>query len=150
LCRSDTSLVEIDLLRPGKHTLAVPLENIAPWRRTPCMACVRRAWVPGKAEVYAMPLRQRLPAVKGPLRPTGPHAVPDLQALIEQCYARGRYEGTLNYAVDPDPPLAGADAEWADGLLRQRGLRPARLRGDNFTRPGTRHGLAPRSPPRRA
>jgi hypothetical protein len=128
LCRSDTSLVEIDLLRLGKHTLAVPLENIAPRRRTPYMACVRRAWVRGKAEVYPMPLDQRLPAIKVPLRPTDPDAVLDLQALIEQCYVRGRYEGTLNYGVDADPPLTSPDADWADGLLRERGLRPAQRR----------------------
>jgi hypothetical protein len=124
LCCSDTSLVEIDLLRQGKHVLAVSLENISPQYRTPYMACVRRAWVRGKAEVYPMPLRHPLPTVKVPLRPTDADARLDLQALIEQCYRRGRYEGDLNYAVDPAPPLVGPDAEWAGEMLRQRGLRP--------------------------
>jgi hypothetical protein len=124
LCRSDTSLVEIDLLRLGKHVLAVPLENISPRHRTPYMVCVRRAWTPGKAEIYPMPLRHRLPTVKVPLRPTDADAPLDLQALIEQCYRRGRYEGDLNYATDPDPPLLSPDAEWADEMLRQKGLRP--------------------------
>jgi hypothetical protein len=124
LCRSDTSLVEIDLLLQGKHVLAVSLANIPGERRTPYMVCVRRAWVRGLAEVYPCPLSQRLPTIKVPLRPTDPDALLDLQALIEQCYRRGRYEGDLNYAVDPEPPLTGPDAEWADEMLRQRGLRP--------------------------
>ena len=32
----------------------------------------------------------------------------------------------LNYAVDPDPPLFGADEEWADEWLHEKGLRPQR------------------------
>ena len=79
---------------------------------------MRRAWTPSKAEVYSCPLRQRLPTVKAPLRPSDPDAMLDLQALIEQCYRRGRYEGDLNYAAEPEPPLAGVDAPWADEMLR--------------------------------
>ena len=48
----------------------------------------------------------------------------DLQALVEQCYRNGAYEGTLNYAADPDPPLLGADQEWAYARLHEKGLRP--------------------------
>ena len=123
LCPSDTNLVEIDLLRQGTHMLAVSLENIPRPQRTPYMVCVRRSCTPRKAEVYCCPLRQRLPTIKVPLRHTDPDAPLDLQALIEQCYRRGRYEGDLNYAADPEPPLVGVDAQWADEMLRQRGLR---------------------------
>jgi hypothetical protein len=89
------------------------------------MVCVRRAWTPSQAEVYPMPLQQRLPTIKVPLRQTDPDALLDLQALIEQCYRRGRYEGDLNYAVDPEPPLLDPDDQWADEMLRLRGLRKA-------------------------
>jgi hypothetical protein len=37
-----------------------------------------------------LPLRQRLPAIRVPLRRTDPDAALDLQVLIEQCYERGR------------------------------------------------------------
>ena len=37
--------------------------------------------------------------------------------------SRRRYEGTLNYAVDPDPPLLGADKDWAAQWLHEKGLR---------------------------
>jgi hypothetical protein len=88
------------------------------------MACVRRATRRHEAEVYPMPLWERLPVVKVPLRPQDPDVPLDLQALVEQCYRNGAYEGTLNYAVDPDPPLLGADKEWADARLVEVGLRP--------------------------
>lgn len=128
LLRSDTNLVEIDLLRGGKHVLAVPLESIPPGQRTPYMVCARRAWLPGKAEIYPIPLSRRLPNLKVPLREADAEVAVDLQALLELCYRRGRYEGDLNYAVDPEPPLTGRDAEWADDLLRGLGLRPSRRR----------------------
>ena len=123
ICSSDTNLVEIDLNRFGPHTLAFPLDNLKPQARTAYMACVRRP-KRTKAEVYLMPLWQRLPVVKIPLRPEDSDVPLDLQALVEQCYRNGAYEGTLNYAVDPDPPLFGADAEWAEGWLHEKGLRP--------------------------
>jgi hypothetical protein len=48
----------------------------------------------------------------------------DLQTLVEQCYRNGACEGTLDYAADPDPPLFGADKDWADERLQEMGLRP--------------------------
>jgi hypothetical protein len=121
---SDANLVEIDLNRFGTHTLAFPLEHLEPDGRTAYMACVRRASRRYKAEVYSMPLWERLPTVKVPLRPDDADVPLNLQALVEQCYLNGGYEGTLNYALDPDPPLSGADEEWAAEWLHEKGLRP--------------------------
>jgi hypothetical protein len=126
VCHSDTNLVEIDLLSLGRHTAAVALQNLPSGRRTPYLVCVRRAVTPTQAEVYSIPLQQRLPAVKIPLRPTDADVRLDLQALLEQAYQRGRYEGDLDYDKDPEPPLAGPDAAWADQWLREKGLRPQR------------------------
>jgi hypothetical protein len=138
VCSSDANLVEIDLNRFGTHTLAFSLENIGPPGRTAYMACVRRSTQPHKAEVYPMPLWERLPVVKIPLRPQDADVPLDLQALIDQCYRNGAYEGTLNYAVDPDPPLFGADKQWADEWLKQKGLRrrrkPSRRNGKRKSR----------------
>src|ERR1700683_2918762 len=67
VCSSDANLVEIDLNRFGTHTLAFPLAHVKPQGRTAYMVCVRRAARPGKAEVYPMPLWERLPSVKIPL-----------------------------------------------------------------------------------
>ena len=125
IVQSDTSLVEIDLLRAGKHVLAVPLLNVPDRARTPYMVCVRRATVPTKAEIYPVPLSQKLPTVKVPLRPSDADVPLDLQALIEQCYRKGRYEGDIDYRFDPAPALTGPDADWTTELLRGKGLRPA-------------------------
>ena len=124
VCSSDANLVEIDLNRFGTHTLAFPLAHVKPQFRTAYMACVRRITRRDKAEVYPMPLWERLPVVKVPLRPEDADVPLDLQALVEQCYRNGAYEGTLNYAVDPDPLLLGADKDWADAWLYEKGLRP--------------------------
>lgn len=138
ICSSDANLVEIDLNRFGTHTLAFPLAHLKPQGRTLYMASVRRASQPGMAEVYPLPIRERLRVVKIPLRSTDADVTLDLQALVEQCYRNGAYEGTLNYAIDPDPPLLGADDEWADDLLRGQGLRtrkkPPRRKGKPKTR----------------
>lgn len=128
ICSSDANLVEIDLNRFGGHTLAFPLDNLKPRARTPYMACVRRATRRGKAEVYPMPLWERLPIIKIPLRPDDADVPLDLQALVEQCYRNGGYEGTLNYAAEPNPPLLRADKVWADDYLHEKGLRPRRKR----------------------
>jgi hypothetical protein len=96
ICSSDANLVEIDLNRFGVHTLAFPLGHLKPHVRTAYMACVRRTTRRDKAEVYPMPLWERLPVVKVPLRPDDTDVPLDLQALVEQCYRNGGYEGTLN------------------------------------------------------
>jgi hypothetical protein len=124
LCASDTNLVEIDLNRFGVHTLAFPLASLNTPVRTPYMACVRRATLPGMAEIYPLPLRERLPRIKVPLRPADADVLLDLQALVEQSYRNGGYDGTLNYALDPEPPLRGADEEWAAQRLHELKLRP--------------------------
>lgn len=133
VCSSDANLVEIDLNRFGRHTLAFTLEHVKPPYRTPYMSCVRRATRRGLAEVYPMPLPHRLPIVKIPLRPDDADVPLDLQSLVEQCYRNGGYEGTINYAVDPDPPLTGTDEKWAEVRLLELGLRtrkkPLRRKG---------------------
>jgi hypothetical protein len=124
VCSSDANLVEIDLNRFGTHTLAFPLAHLKPQGRTPYMACVRRTTRRGMAEVYPMPLWERLPIINIPLRMDDADVPLDVQALVEQCYRNGAYEGTINYSADPDPPLRGAEADWAYEHLREKGLRP--------------------------
>jgi Protein of unknown function (DUF4058) len=123
ICSSDSNLVEIDLNRFGTHALAFPLGNLKKSGRTPYMASVRRSHGSGVAEVYAMPLWERLRTIKIPLRPTDADVLLDLQPLIDQCYRNGGYEGTLDYAVDPEPPLVGSEKEWAEAMLIEKGLR---------------------------
>ena len=124
VCSSNTNLVEIDLNRFGNHALAFSLPLLGQEGPTAYMAGVRRATRRGMAEVYPMQLRERLPIIKIPLRADDADVPLDVQALVDQCYRNGGYEGTLDYAIDPDPPLSGADDDWADEYLHEKGLRP--------------------------
>jgi hypothetical protein len=123
LAAGTVSLVEIDLLRAGPHVLQLPLARYPPDYRTPYKVCVHRGWK-ATAEIYRVPLREPLPAIRVPLRPTDADAPLDLQALITQVYRHGRYDD-IDYTVPPVPPLDPDDAAWADELLRAAGKRPA-------------------------
>jgi hypothetical protein len=87
--------------------------------RTTYQACVRRGWTPWRHEVYPIPLRDPLPAIRIPLRQTDKDVHLDLQALVEQAYRKGRYHLTVDYGQPPDPPLAAAEAKWARALLKR-------------------------------
>jgi Protein of unknown function (DUF4058) len=120
---ASVSLVEVDLLRAGQRISSVSYDLIPANIRTPYQVVVRRGWQLDRAEVYPLPLRQPLSAIRIPLRQTDSDLPLNLQTLIDQCYQNGRYH-TVNYQRDPIPPLTGDDPAWADGLLRGAGKRP--------------------------
>jgi hypothetical protein len=123
LAGANISLVEIDLLRAGPHVLQAPLAQYPADYRTPYKVCVHRGWK-AKLEIYRVPLRERLPAIRIPLRETDADVPLDLQALITQVYRHGRYDD-IDYTVPPVPPLDAEDEAWANELLRAAGKRPA-------------------------
>lgn len=116
------NLVEIDLVRIGRHVLSVPEDLVPSTHRTPYRVCVSRGNRGLEHEVYRVPLRDRLPVIRIPLRPTDPDVTLDLQAVFEQAYANGRYDRS-DYRNPPYPPLSPADAAWADEVLREKGRR---------------------------
>jgi len=87
---SGVNLVEIDLLRQGEFVLAVPEHMIKPKYRTPYRVCIRRSRAPGMAEFYRAALREPLPNIPIPLRPTDREVVLQLQPLINDCYRDGK------------------------------------------------------------
>jgi len=120
---SGVSLVEIDLLRSGERVLSVRPEMLPPSHRTAYQVCVRRAADPDFIDVYRITLRERLPAIPIPLRQNDSDLPLDLQPLLEQIYRKGRYRRIIDYGADPESPLDGDDAMWADQLLRSKGIR---------------------------
>jgi hypothetical protein len=122
LLGSDTSLVEIDLVRSGRRVLALPADQIPTPHRNDYLTCVSPGWNRVRRELYPMPLRQRLPVLPIPLRRHEPPLGLDLQSLIDQAYAAGRYH-KLDYRIDLDPPLVSEDAAWAAELLQAAGKR---------------------------
>ena len=123
LMRAKIGLVEIDLLRRGSRVLMISQRAIPATHLTTYQICCRHGHERDVCEVYRAPLRERLPVISVPLRESDPDAVLEIQALVDQCYANGRYDDT-DYSADPEPPLDAEDASWADGLLREKGLRP--------------------------
>jgi hypothetical protein len=117
---SDTSLVEIDLVRAGQRVLALPSDDIPFEHRKDYLACVSPGWKRRRRELYPMPLRQRLPLLPIPLRENEPRLPLDLQALVDQAYAAGRYH-KLDYGAALETPLALEDAAWAQTLLSAAG-----------------------------
>lgn len=122
LADASISLVEIDLLRAGPHVLQVPLAQYPEEYRTPYKVCVHRGWK-AKAEIYRLPLRERLPVIRIPLRQTDADVPLDLQALIVQVYRHGRYDD-IDYTLPPVPALEPEDNVWADAVLRAAARRP--------------------------
>ncbi len=123
LRQGGVSLVEINLNRTGSHVLMVPINRIPEGHATPYAVCIRRAWKPFEFEYDRLPLRERLPAIPIPLRPEDSYVPLDLQAILDDCCEEGRYPDDIDYRNEPDPPLTGDDARWADALLREHGRR---------------------------
>jgi len=89
---STVNLVEIDLIRAGRHTVAVAPDVLgAPVEGSHNFICVSRAGNERRFEVYRVPYRDRLPAFRVPLRSTDPDVPLDLQPLLDRCYRTGRY-----------------------------------------------------------
>ena len=112
----EVNLVEIDLVRVGRHTTLAMLDLVPPDKLTTYHVSIARLSRPDALEYYPLPLRQRLPVVRIPLRETDPDAALDLQSIVDTAYERGRYDD-IDYAQHLHPALDRADAEWAAQLL---------------------------------
>lgn len=124
LRQGGVSSVEIDLTRAGERVLTIPAWQIPSSHRSTYQVVARRGHRPAVVEVYRVPLGERLPVIRVPLRETDQDVPLDLQELIERCWENGGYEGTLDYSGPPDPPLSPEDAAWAHERLVAAGLRP--------------------------
>ena len=116
------NLIEIDLTRGGEREFVYPVVNLPREYRTAYMACVYRCFGQGKCEIYRLPLAERLPGIRSPLRRGDPDAALDLQALVDQAYADGRYDD-IDYRRPCIPPLESQEAAWAGELLMAAGKR---------------------------
>lgn len=119
------NLVEIDFLRQGQHTVAVPdyaLERVKPFYG---IVSVWRFHMRHRFEVYPIRLQQRLPRIAVPLLPEDKDVVLDLQWVFNKCYDLGRYGLDIDYTQPPPVPLTDEEQAWVDKLLREKGLRPS-------------------------
>lgn len=124
ILHSQVHLIEVDLLREGEYTLAVPFELA--WDRVgpfDYLACVHPFDKPGEFLVYAVMLGEKLPEIAIPLLPSDGAVKLDLQAVFDRAYDLGPYRRQVHYATTtPTPPLSGGQLEWAKGILQAKGL----------------------------
>jgi hypothetical protein len=123
ILESDVYLIEIDLLRAGAHTVAIPASVLAAEPPFDYLICLHRARAEGKYTFWLNRLEERLPLIRVPLEADLPDVPLDVQAVFDRNYEEGAYALTLDYTQEPVPPLKGEQAAWADALLRAKGLR---------------------------
>ena len=124
LLRSDTNLVEIDLLRGGRR---MPVDGLPACDHVVLVARVGErgdgVTKPDRVGLWPIGLRERLPTIPIPLLTEDGDVALDLQAAFDRTYdeagfgraARGLYEQPV------EPPLEGEDRAWAEALVAGRG-----------------------------
>ncbi len=120
--KSPAHLIEIDLLRAGHHTVAVPRDCL-PAEGWDYLVCLHRGGWRNKFHYWPVPLPQRLPRITVPLLDKDPDVVVDLQAMLDQCYEAGRLAERLDYRGACPPPLAKKTLKWINELLHRKNLR---------------------------
>jgi len=125
-CRvGGVNLVEIDLLRGGRHTTAVAerrLRALAPGGFD-YHACVVLAATSRQYFVAPFALAARLPTIGVPLTLDREPVAVELQPVFDRCYDEGGFARLVKYGRrDPEPPLTAEQKAWADAILREKGL----------------------------
>ena len=125
LLQSDTHFLEIDLLRGEEPTLAPSPAMLAELFGGPYdyALCLHRAGAGNQFEAWTRTVRQALPRFVVPVTGDVPDIVVDLQSLLNRVYQTGAHDKLINYQDPPEPPLRPFDEDWADTLLKEKGLR---------------------------
>jgi hypothetical protein len=118
---SPTHLVEIDLLRRG--TPIIP-RGVLPAHDyyvhlSRAVGDDRRAWA------WPFALSDTLPVIPIPLKSPDPDAVLSLQKVFQTAFDRGAYDLVVDYSKPPRVRLTSKLNDWADQLLRAKGVRGA-------------------------
>jgi hypothetical protein len=113
LLSSPAHFVELDLLRGGPR---LPLEDLP---GCDYYALVSRAEERPRVGIWPFRLRDPLPLIPIPLRPSDPDARLDLQQVLHHVYDDAGYEDYI-YTGAPQPLLQPADAAWARELTPKR------------------------------
>jgi hypothetical protein len=73
--------------------------------------------------LYAFSLPDLIPVFGLPLAPGDAPVGVDLRALLDEIYEQSGYDLVIDYGQPPQPALSEAEAVWADGWLRNLGMR---------------------------
>jgi hypothetical protein len=114
------NLVEIDLLRGGHHSTAVPVAAVH--RKVGMFEyhiCVRRFARPSRREVYPIRLADALPPIAIPLLPGLPDLIIALQPILNRVYDTGQYTRRVRYHEPvPPPELTAEQQSWVAERLK--------------------------------
>ena len=113
-----THLVEIDLLRSGQ-----PMPIQGEITQTDYRILVSRRERRPQAQLYAFSVRQKIPEFLLPLQSEDNEPIIDLQHLLNQVYDQAGFDLAIDYSQKPIPSLKSKDRNWAEELLRDRGLQ---------------------------
>jgi hypothetical protein len=120
---SQIHLVEIDVLRGGQHTTAVPFrparDKAGPFDYH---VCVHRFDNLEDYFVYPIRLQDQLPEIAIPLLPGDGDVVVDLQAVFQRSYDTGPYRRRIRYRQTAPVPAVDAERQaWMERLLDSLG-----------------------------
>jgi hypothetical protein len=105
-------LIEIDLLRRGRHVLSIPELRVQSLPPYDFLVCVNRWPWRNRFALYPRQLRERLPRIKVPLVEPDPDVPLDIQAGLAQVYVDGRYPRRVRYFEPCEPALSPTDQAW--------------------------------------
>lgn len=116
---SKVHLVEIDLLRGGQHTTAVPRDRLdATAGRFDYHVSIHHFDNLEDYFVYPIQLADPLPEIRIPLLPGDGQVPLDLQQVFQRTYDAGPYSREIDYRHDtPNPPLSPEHSAWAQQIL---------------------------------
>ena len=131
ILESDANLIELDLLRVDERLLAYPelvavVAQMSPSYLVLLNRSAERSDTWSDYTLYPIGMREILPCIPVPLAGDDPDVLVDLQVVFNRVYQEGPYARLIDYTAAPQPSLIAEDAKWADTLLQQAGLRPAR------------------------
>ena len=118
------NLVEIDLLRGGRHTSIAPqqlLNRLA--GRFDYHVCIHRMDDPGRLVFHPLQLQQRLPTIGIPLLPGVADVPLDLQEVFNRSFDRGYFRRDISY----EPKKLGPAANARTGGMGENTSRAAAL-----------------------
>src|SRR5262249_17961046 len=111
---SDCHLVEIDLLRCGRHVLSIPEWRLIEFQPYASLVCVSRSDQRNRFELYPRRLPERLPRIRVPLVDSD-WAVPlGIEGALEHVWNTGSYLLRVRYDEPCEPPLSAQDQQWAN------------------------------------
>lgn len=109
---TQTSLVEIDLLRGGE-----PMPTIGPPVASQYSILVSRGPRRPKADLIPFSLRNPIPPFPLPLARGEDEPTVELGRVLHALYDRASYDLRIDYRQEPTPPLDPPDADWVQALL---------------------------------